>query len=89
MIGALPDYRYAASQVPVPHDAVLYLFSDGAFEITDAEGRQCGLEDFLPLLGTTDAGSVGEAERIYQGVRARAQPGPLGDDLSILVVSYD
>lgn len=89
MIGAMPDYRYAASRVAVPPAAVLYLFSDGAFEVTDATGRQCGLEDFLPLLGRTDAGTVGEARRIYEDVRSRARPGPLGDDLSVLVICFD
>jgi hypothetical protein len=89
MIGAIPDYRYTSRSVEVPPGSVLYLFSDGAFEITEDGGRQCGLEDFLPLLGTDAAGSVGEAERVFGGVRARARPGPLGDDFSLLVVSYD
>jgi serine phosphatase RsbU (regulator of sigma subunit) len=89
MIGAIPGYGYTSDRVSVPSGAVLYLFSDGAFEITDLTERPWGIGDFLPLLGTSDAGSVGEAERIYQRVRARARPGPLGDDLSILVVAYD
>jgi serine phosphatase RsbU (regulator of sigma subunit) len=89
IIGALPDSRYATGQVPVPSGAVLYLFSDGAFEITDTGGRQCALADFLPLLGGARAGSPGEAEHVYRAVRDRAKPGPLDDDFSFLAVGFE
>jgi serine phosphatase RsbU (regulator of sigma subunit) len=89
MIGGMPGYHYQAQTATVPPGATLYVFSDGAFEICDAEGRQYGLEDFLPLLGGDGAGKPGEAERIYRAVRERARPGPLDDDFSLLVVAYD
>jgi serine phosphatase RsbU (regulator of sigma subunit) len=89
IIGMLPESRYPAESVSVPSGAVLYLFSDGAFEITDAGGRQCALADFLPLLGGAQAGSPGEAERIYRAVRARAKSGPLDDDFSLLAIGFE
>lgn len=89
IIGALPESNYAADKVAVPSGAVLYLFSDGAFEITDAAGQQCTLADFLPLLGSERAGSPGETGEIYRGVRARAKPGPLDDDFSLLAVGFE
>jgi serine phosphatase RsbU (regulator of sigma subunit) len=89
MVGAVPDYRYRAQETDVPPEAVLYLFSDGAFETTDRDGRQRCLADFLPLLGGEDAGRVGEPERIYRAARGRARPGPLDDDFSLLAVSID
>jgi len=89
IIGALPGQRYVAGQATVPPGSVLYLFSDGAFEITSPEGRQLGLDDFLLLLGGPEAGTSGEAEHIYKAVRGRARPGPLEDDFSVLVVSFD
>jgi serine phosphatase RsbU (regulator of sigma subunit) len=88
MIGAMPGQRYQAQQVEVPAGAVLYVFSDGVFEITTTAGEQGGIEDFLPLLGAQDAGAPGECERIYRAVRARARPGPLDDDFSMLTVSF-
>lgn len=89
IIGALPESRYTAERQSVPSGAVLYLFSDGAFEITDTGGRQCALADFLPLLGGERAGSAGEAERIYRAVRERAKSGPLDDDFSLLAVGFE
>jgi serine phosphatase RsbU (regulator of sigma subunit) len=89
MIGAIAGYCYQAQLCRVPAAAVLYLFSDGAFETTTREGHQHRLEDFLPLLGAAGAGQPGEAERIYRAVRGRARPGPLEDDFSLLAVSID
>ena len=89
MIGAIPGYRYRSQLCQVPAAAILYLFSDGVFETTSRDGRQHGLEDFLPLLGADGAGQAGEAERIYRAVRSRARPGPLEDDFSLLAVSID
>lgn len=89
IVGALPDSKYTADKVPVPSGAVLYLFSDGAFEITDAAGQQCALADFLPLLGGERSGSAGETEQIYRAVRARAKNGPLDDDFSLLAIGFE
>jgi serine phosphatase RsbU (regulator of sigma subunit) len=88
VIGAAPQPNYVAADTYVPPGATLYLFSDGAFEITAADGRLCGLDEFLPLLGGAD-GTPGEAERIYRAVRQRAKPGPLDDDFSVLIVRFD
>jgi len=89
MIGAVPQPLYVNADAQVPPDAVLYLFSDGAFEITGADGRQSGLDEFLPLLGVDDPDATQEAERIYRAVRRRARPGPLDDDCSILILRFD
>jgi hypothetical protein len=89
MIGAIPGFKYKAQRCQVPAAAILYVFSDGAFETTARDGRQQGLEDFLPLLGAQGAGQAGEAEQIYRAVRSRSRPGPLEDDFSLLAVSID
>jgi len=89
MIGAVPGQHYRSAEARVPPGSMLYLFSDGAFEITTPEGRQLGMEEFLPLLGGEGAGTTGEAEGIYRAVRARARSGPLADDFSVLAISFD
>jgi len=38
--------------------------------------------------GTPDVPKVSEAERVYNAVREVAAPGPLGDDVSLLVVTF-
>jgi len=88
MIGAL-DFAYTARRVMVDPGAVLYVFSDGAYEITRPDGTPGGLEDFVTLLGVPGADIHGEAERVYRAVCARAKPGPLDDDFSLLVVRFE
>ncbi len=89
MIGAAPNAKFATNTVEVPHGAALYLFSDGVFEVTSADGRQCGLADFLPLLAGTGAAVPGETARVYSAVRAMAKSGPLDDDFSLLLIRFD
>jgi serine phosphatase RsbU (regulator of sigma subunit) len=88
MIGAMPDSPYVMQEVTVAPGSVLYLFSDGAFEVTTVDGRQCGISDLLPLLGGAGSGTSGEAERIFQAVKQLSKPGPLDDDFSLLVMTF-
>jgi len=89
MIGAALGQRYRPAEASVAPGSVLYLFSDGAFEVTTPEGQQRDLAAFLLLLGGHRAGTLGEAEHIYNQVKAGARPGPLDDDFSVLAVSFD
>ena len=89
MIGGAPQARFATEIVDVPPDATLYLFSDGVFETTTPDGRQCGLDDLLKLLAGADAVMPGEAARVHGLVRDRSRPGPLDDDFSLLLIRFD
>jgi serine phosphatase RsbU (regulator of sigma subunit) len=88
MIGATRSARYHVDQTTVPSDSMLYLFSDGVFEVVTAEQRQRRLHDFVPLLVEPLSDDVPEAERLYRAVRSIARPGPLDDDFSVLVVTF-
>jgi serine phosphatase RsbU (regulator of sigma subunit) len=88
IIGAMPNSDYAVHEVPVAPGSVLYLFSDGAFEVTAPDGHQCGIDELLPLLGAAESGTSGEAERIFHAVKQRSRPGPLDDDFSLLVMGF-
>ena len=71
----------------------MYLFSDGLYEIVTKDQQRWALTDLLPLLlgGAADAPDVAkvtEAERVYNAVRAVAAPGPLDDDVSLVVVTF-
>jgi serine phosphatase RsbU (regulator of sigma subunit) len=89
MIGAMPNAKFRTDTVEVPHGAALYLFSDGVFEVTTPDGRQCGLGDFLPLLAGTEAAVPGETARVYAEVKRMAKAGPLDDDFSLLLIRFD
>jgi sigma-B regulation protein RsbU (phosphoserine phosphatase) len=94
MIGAFPNMTYQTEQTEVPAESSLYLFSDGLFEIVTKDQQRWELSDVLPLFlrprseTTPDAPKVSEAERVYNAVREVAAPGPLEDDVSLLVVTF-
>ncbi len=76
-----------AARVRVAPGCRLYLFSDGAFEFTPREGGRHAIEHYLPLLTAPELPGVSEPERLWRAQRERAQPGPLEDDVSIVVVT--
>ena len=94
MIGAFPSLTYEVEHTPVPAGSTLYLFSDGLYQIVTKEQERWALSDLLPLLlgrGTAEApdvAKVAEAERVYSAVREVAAPGPLDDDVSLVVVTF-
>jgi len=90
IVGALASVAFAAGSVPVSPGDKLYLFSDGAFEINPVEGQDWGLERFTRLLGAAagvGAEAVPEPEQLFRQLRRVARPGPLDDDVSILVAT--
>jgi sigma-B regulation protein RsbU (phosphoserine phosphatase) len=87
VIGAVPTAKFVAAETQVAPASHLYVFSDGVFEVTTADGIQWGLRDFLPLLQAPAAAPGEEAARLYQQVRAVAKPGHLEDDFTALVVT--
>jgi serine phosphatase RsbU (regulator of sigma subunit) len=89
IIGALPGMGYKQDTMTLPHGASLYLFSDGVYEIIDRDGLQWGIDNFVEMFVDQPEQREGEAERLYERVRARAQPGPLDDDFSLLICTMD
>lgn len=89
MIGSVPDITFRSAEAEVPPSARLYLFSDGAFELTSPEGAQLGLHEFLPLLAAPPEPGVPEPERLLRAIRAASRPGPFEDDVSLVVVEFD
>jgi serine phosphatase RsbU (regulator of sigma subunit) len=90
MIGAVPGLTFPVESAAIQSGSVLYLFSDGAFEITTATGAQWALNDFVPLISTSSSQGVqaSESDRLLQAVRRAARPGPLEDDCSIVVATF-
>ena len=87
-IGLAPDWPYRRAEVTVPPGARLYLFSDGAFEVATADGRQLTIGDFLPVLAAPSQPGLAEPERLWQAVRNVARPGPLEDDVALLILDF-
>jgi serine phosphatase RsbU (regulator of sigma subunit) len=89
MIGMLPDQTYQVQQTTVPPGSVLYLFSDGAYEIATDDQRRWELSDFTPHLLEPPVTGTTETQRLYTIVRRAARPGLLDDDFSLLAVTFE
>jgi serine phosphatase RsbU (regulator of sigma subunit) len=89
LIGVDQETKYFSAATEIPLGASLYLFSDGVFEFVTKEGVEWGLSDLIPHLVLPPVSGMSESKRLYQEVRALAQPGGLDDDFSLLVLHFD
>lgn len=87
-VGLVPGHSFSSATVHVPPQSMLYLFSDGVFEIATADGKQWTIDDFLPLVLEPAQSNLAEPQRLYQAVQRVARRGPLEDDFSLLVARF-
>ena len=88
-IGMLPPRAWPSAAVTVPPDSRLYVFSDGVFEIEQADGTTWQIDHLRRIIASDMQPEAQEPQRVYQAVRAAARPGPLADDFSLLVLHFD
>ena len=88
MIGAMPNQRYQTQQTTVAPGSLLYLFSDGVYEIPMDGDDTWGLSDFLPHMLAPPISGTPESERLYGVVRKAARHG-MKDDFSLLVLTFE
>jgi hypothetical protein len=87
-IGVASVSSFQVQRTTVPAASVVYLFSDGVFEIVTKDHRRWTQSDFLPLLLQPAIPGTPDVERIYRSVRQVAEPGPLDDDLSLMALTF-
>lgn len=89
VIGMLPFGKWTTGTAEMPPGARMFVFSDGAFEIITGDGRQWGLEDLRQIIMQPAVAGLDESQRLYRAVRAASRPGPLDDDFSMMLVTFD
>ena len=83
-LGVVETAEYEVHELSMQPGASLVLFSDGAVEQMDADGKQHGLDGVLACL-SGDLGRDSLVQRLSERVRAYAA-GPLADDLTVAAV---
>ena len=86
-IGMAPRPKFRAAEAPVAPGALLHLFSDGVFEVKTGDGRDCGIDDLLPLLADAAPGRPAP-DRIYDAMRELADRRPFEDDFSLITLAF-
>jgi sigma-B regulation protein RsbU (phosphoserine phosphatase) len=87
LIGMLPDLAFDTQTVDLAPAARLLLFSDGVFEIEQANGQMWKFDDFLELIRSTPPGEP-VMDRLLQHVQAIHGSEQLADDFSIVEVEF-
>lgn len=89
MIGADDESEFTHAHHVLPPDCRLYLFSDGAFEVSRPDGAPWGFESYTSRLGRSAHGGMAELDSLRRAAQ-EAQGGQelLPDDFSILKLTF-
>ena len=88
MIGAMPESRYPSQSCEIPAGSRLFLFCDGAYEITLPDGRVYTFDEFASLLGELPKDAPVDLDAILEELFQLRGSRELEDDLSIIAVQF-
>jgi len=90
-IGLFPETVFNECSIAVPKAAVLYLFSDGVFELTTPDGKNWPLTEFLNLLlpKSPQPDPEMELDRIMKHTRQMTGCDTFEDDYSMLRLTFE
>lgn len=88
IIGGIQGMPYDSKSAEVPPGAVLYVFSDGAFEVTGPDGTMWTAQDLKAFLDRPSDSSVSDLDLLYKHLHDMNGGAVLDDDFSILKVTF-
>jgi len=88
-IGMFPDMRFENSYQTIAPQSSLYLLSDGAYEIIQADGNIWGLENLIDVIKRSQLNHERDLTSILAHIRSVNQQEDFEDDLSIIQVNLD
>jgi phosphoserine phosphatase RsbU/P len=89
MVGIAPGSRFASKRVSVAHNARLYLYSDGAYEVATPPGGMLmleGLQEIIARVTTIDGPHTAEILRLIRAAHGQTE---FKDDVSLLEIVFD
>ena len=89
-VGVDEGTPYECAETEIPRNSVLYLFSDGIYEVRRSDEGILGLDRFLDILAefTRGAGSLG-VEGVVEAVKAACGRTQFEDDVSLAGFYFD
>ncbi|MBN8597903.1 MAG: SpoIIE family protein phosphatase [Planctomycetes bacterium] len=84
-IGVVPDVDFETLTADVPRDAVLFIYSDGAFEVFESPGKIWGVEGIREFISKQDTGTPACLDELYRKVKSMTVGEVLGDDFSAVL----
>lgn len=87
-IGAMSGSQFQNRTFQIQPGDILYLFSDGVYELAKANGAILELKEFEDILTAAEEKDVQELDRIQKYSQSLNGPGPFPDDFSIVQVIF-
>lgn len=88
LIGAVEGLEFPAGDVAVPEGSRLFLYSDGAFEISRADGSMWPFQDFVATLAAGAAGDASPIDSLLGRIRELSGQADFHDDFSMLELVF-
>ena len=83
-----PEVEYNQKSLQVPMSSTLYIYSDGAYEINQRNGKLWTLEEFVQQLSHYQKTTQPELDRLLDYLRNLNPKKVFEDDLSLLQVNF-
>ncbi|QLE56886.1 PP2C family protein-serine/threonine phosphatase [Nostoc sp. TCL26-01] len=88
-VGMFPEAQYVDAYCEVERLSSLYIFSDGAYEITKSDGKLWSLDAFIQILASVHNSIDYQLDHVLNFLTALNYKDIFEDDLSILQVKFD
>jgi len=88
IIGGMPGVRFPSSSAVIPPGATLFVFSDGAYEITRPGRPMMELHEFVEILSIPAAGKVIGLDDVVDVIKAEHGSDQFEDDFSLLALKF-
>ena len=87
MVGVEENFHFQSDRTEVGGKAVVYLYTDGAYEVNLSDGSMMSIGDLEDFLSTHQNEQGDEIEALYEKLATLNQEGKLEDDFTILKVN--
>ncbi|ACK72032.1 response regulator receiver modulated serine phosphatase [Gloeothece citriformis PCC 7424] len=87
-IGMFDEARYIQSECKIEPGSILYLFSDGIYEIEQNNGQIWGLDKFIQFLETSHDNCQPHLDQLIQALKSLHKKTYFQDDLSIVQIQF-
>jgi sigma-B regulation protein RsbU (phosphoserine phosphatase) len=88
LIGAVDGLEFDSREAAVPPGSRLFIYSDGAFEISRPDGSMWAFDDFLKTLSAPAAGPESRMDALVSHVRKLSEREDFNDDFSMVEMVF-
>ena len=88
VIGGMPDVSYQQGEQRIDNDALLFVFSDGVYEIEKKDGSMWRFSEYISLISSLSSDEHDSLDNLYDQTLQISKEDSLKDDYTILKVVF-